>query len=79
MRFSGAGIYFILILYIIVDRIIALYIYLIRPKIILYIDAIILISAAIYRSILFFIVLIYIFLLVLNLVRYSDNFDIRYY
>jgi hypothetical protein len=42
------------------DRIIALYIYLIRAKIISYVNAVILISAAIYRSILLFIILIYI-------------------
>jgi hypothetical protein len=59
MRFSGVGIYHILVLYIMTDRIIALYIYLARAKIIFYIDAIILISAIIYRSILFFIILIY--------------------
>jgi hypothetical protein len=41
------------------DRIIALYIYLIWAKIISYINIVILISAAIYRFILFFIILIY--------------------
>jgi hypothetical protein len=39
------------------DRIIALYIYLIRAKIISYVDAVILINAAIYRFILSFIIL----------------------
>jgi hypothetical protein len=43
-----------------IDRIIALYIYLTRAKIIFYINAVILISAAIYRFILFSIALIYV-------------------
>jgi hypothetical protein len=59
MRFSGAEIYYILILYIIIDRIIALYIYLIRTKIISYVIAISLLNAIIYHFILFFIILIY--------------------
>jgi hypothetical protein len=59
MRFFGAEIYYIPVLYIMADRIIALYIYLIRVKIIFYVNTIILISATIYRSILFFIILIY--------------------
>jgi hypothetical protein len=42
------------------DRIIALYIYLIRAKKIFYMNAVILISAAIYRFILLFIILIYV-------------------
>jgi hypothetical protein len=60
MRFSDAEIYYIPVLYIMADRIIELYIYLIRAKIIFYMDAVILISAAIYRFILFFIILIYV-------------------
>jgi hypothetical protein len=60
MRFSGAKIYYISVLYVIACRIIALYIYLIRAKIVSYINAVILISAIIYRSILFFIILIYV-------------------
>jgi hypothetical protein len=42
------------------DHIIALYIYLARAKIIFYVNTVILVNAAIYRSILFFIALIYI-------------------
>jgi hypothetical protein len=60
MRFSDAEIYYISVLYIMIDRIIALYIYLIRARIASYVNAVILISAIIYRSILFFIILIYI-------------------
>jgi hypothetical protein len=60
MRFFGAGIYYISILYIMANRIIALYICLIRAKIILYIKTVILINAAIYRFILSLIILIYI-------------------
>jgi hypothetical protein len=52
--------YVIPVLYIITDRIIALYIYLIRAKIIFHVNAVILISAIIYRSILPSIALIYI-------------------
>jgi hypothetical protein len=59
MRFSDAEIYHIPVLYIITDRIIALYIYLARAKIIPHVNTIILISAAIYRSILPSIALIY--------------------
>jgi hypothetical protein len=59
IRFSGAEIYYISILYIIADRIIALYIYLTRAKIASYVNAVILISAIIYRSILSSIALIY--------------------
>jgi hypothetical protein len=58
MRFSGVEIYYIFVLYIIADRIIALYIYLARAKIIFYVDTIISVSATIYRFILPFIVLI---------------------
>jgi hypothetical protein len=60
MRFSDVGIYYIFALYIMTGRIIALYIYLARAKIAFYINTIILVSAAIYRSILLFIILIYI-------------------
>jgi hypothetical protein len=60
MRFFGVRIYYISVLYIMADRIIALYIYLARAKIISYMNIVILVSAAIYRSILPSIILIYI-------------------
>jgi hypothetical protein len=59
MRLSDVKIYYIPVLYIMAGRIIALYIYLIRAKIIPYVDTVILISAAIYRFTLFSIALIY--------------------
>jgi hypothetical protein len=60
MRFSDVEIYYIPVLYIMADHIIALYICLTRAKIVFHVNTIILINAAIYRSILLSIILIYI-------------------
>ncbi len=61
MRFLKKKIYYIPAPYIMTGRIIVLYIYLARAKIISYIDAVILISIIIYRFILLLIVLIWVF------------------
>ncbi len=60
MRFLRERVYYISTLYIIIGRIIILYIYLARAKITPYIDAVILISIIIDRFILFLIVLIWV-------------------
>ncbi len=59
MRFLKKKVCYIPTLYIMTGRIIVLYIYLARAKIVLYVDAVILINTAIYRSILSLIVLIW--------------------
>ncbi len=58
IRFLREGVYYISLPYIIIGRIIVLYIYLARAKIAPYIDAVILINIIIYLFILSLIVLI---------------------
>ncbi len=58
MRFLREGVYYIFAPYIITGRIIILYIYLARAKIIFYVNAVILVSIIIYRFILLLIGLI---------------------